>query len=82
MEVDCLLDDVTEIVESDECGWLGDFSRGSIVQSYLLPIITLHVHFITGVLYGNEGGTSGGFAEVLVKKFVEEHGGEISEQRM
>ncbi|KAL6726844.1 hypothetical protein Aduo_008774 [Ancylostoma duodenale] len=62
VEVDCLLDGVNEIVQSDENGWLGDFSRG--------------------VLYGNAGGTSGGWADVLVKKFAEQHGGEITEQRI
>ncbi|KHJ91992.1 iron only hydrogenase large subunit domain protein, partial [Oesophagostomum dentatum] len=62
VEVDSLLDDVTDLVESEEQGWLGDFSRG--------------------ILYGNDGGTSGGFADMLVRKFVKENGGEVSEQRI
>ncbi|KAJ1366889.1 hypothetical protein KIN20_027672 [Parelaphostrongylus tenuis] len=37
--------------------------------------------FSRGILYGNEGGTSGGFATAIVRRFVSEHGGEISEQK-
>ncbi|WKX99084.1 hypothetical protein Q1695_014174 [Nippostrongylus brasiliensis] len=35
-----------------------------------------------GMLYGNEGDTSGGFAEMLVRRFVAEHGGEINEEKI
>ncbi|KAK6743665.1 hypothetical protein RB195_010760 [Necator americanus] len=62
VEIDCLLDDVQEIVESQESGWLGDFSRG--------------------ILYGNDGGTSGGFLDVLVRRFAKEHSAEFTEQRI
>ncbi|KAK6023555.1 hypothetical protein OSTOST_10655 [Ostertagia ostertagi] len=62
LEVDSLLDDVSNITESEADGWLGDFSRG--------------------VLYGNPGGTSGGFAEMLVRRFAAEHGGEVREERL
>ncbi|CAJ0598948.1 unnamed protein product [Cylicocyclus nassatus] len=62
VEIDSLLDEVDTLVESEDPGWLGDFSRG--------------------ILYGNEGGTAGGFVDVLVKKFVEENGGEVSEKRI
>ncbi|XGW17908.1 hypothetical protein V3C99_002481 [Haemonchus contortus] len=62
VEVDSLLDDVSDITQSNAEGWLGDFSRG--------------------VLYGNPGGTSGGFAEMLVRRYVSEHGGQIKEERL
>nr|CDJ90400.1 Iron hydrogenase domain containing protein [Haemonchus contortus] len=62
VEVDSLLDDVSDITQSNAEGWLGDFSRG--------------------VLYGNPGGTSGGFAEMLVSRYVSEHGGQIKEERL
>uniref|UniRef100_A0A158P9A9 Fe_hyd_lg_C domain-containing protein n=1 Tax=Angiostrongylus cantonensis TaxID=6313 RepID=A0A158P9A9_ANGCA len=38
--------------------------------------------FPRGVLYGNEGGTSGGFATSIVRRFVSEHGGEITEEKV
>ncbi|KAK6046125.1 iron only hydrogenase large subunit domain protein [Cooperia oncophora] len=38
--------------------------------------------FSRGVLYGNPGGTSGGFAEMLVRRFVSHHGGEVKEERL
>lgn len=39
-------------------------------------------NFSRGVLYGNPGGTSGGFTEMLVRKLVSENGGEISEEKL
>lgn len=38
--------------------------------------------FPRGVLYGNEGGTSGGFATSIVRRFVSEHGGETTEEKV
>ncbi|KAK5971887.1 Cytosolic Fe-S cluster assembly factor [Trichostrongylus colubriformis] len=39
-------------------------------------------NFSRGFLYGNPGGTSGGFADMLVKRFVSEYGGEVKEERL
>uniref|UniRef100_A0A1I7XRZ1 Trafficking protein particle complex subunit 2-like protein n=1 Tax=Heterorhabditis bacteriophora TaxID=37862 RepID=A0A1I7XRZ1_HETBA len=56
VELDSVLNEVTQIVPSEADGWLGDFARG--------------------VLLGNPGGSSGGFAEDLVRRFIAIHGGE------
>ncbi|VDM79908.1 unnamed protein product [Strongylus vulgaris] len=78
VELDSLLDEVENLVESEEQGWLGDFSRGLSNGVYF----SLFIFPCPGVLCGNAGGTSGGFADVLVERFVKECGGEIAEQRI